>query len=79
MSENMPMGDAASVDAQAGDFKDAYHTLKSNAALLERGDVVDIDNLMAVVESSIAAYKVCQTRIDALEQALKSAFDEVKD
>ncbi|WP_371923513.1 exodeoxyribonuclease VII small subunit [Moraxella sp. FZFQ2102] len=55
-------------------FKDAYHILKKNADHLERSDELDIDNLVAIVEESLAAYKVCQARIDAVETALQSAF-----
>ncbi|EGK15281.1 hypothetical protein HMPREF9373_0222 [Psychrobacter sp. 1501(2011)] len=31
---------------------------------------------MDTVEQSIAAYKVCQARIEAVQQALDAAFDE---
>ena len=55
-------------------FKDAYQILKSNADRLEQSDALDIDNLVAIVEESLAAYKVCQSRIDAVESALISAF-----
>lgn len=59
-------------------FADAYHTLKSNAELLENEQEIDIDNLMAVVESSIHAYKICQARIDAIEATLKNSFDALE-
>lgn len=55
-------------------FKDAYHILKTNAEALEVTDTLDIDNLVGVVEESIAAYKVCQARIAAVEQALQKVF-----
>ena len=55
-------------------FKDAYQILKTNADRLEQSDALDIDNLVAIVEESLAAYKVCQSRIDAVESALTSAF-----
>ena len=38
----------------------------------------DIDNLMTTVEESIAAYRVCETRINAVQQALDAAFAEEK-
>lgn len=61
-------------------FKEAYNILKHNADLLEQSQTqsqtLDIDNLVSVVEQSIDAYKVCQERINAVEQALKHAFDE---
>ncbi|WFF39460.1 exodeoxyribonuclease VII small subunit [Moraxella nasibovis] len=57
-------------------FKDAYHILKTNAEQLEKSDELDIDNLVTTVEESIAAYKICQERILAVEQALAKAFDD---
>ncbi len=55
-------------------FKEAYQILKNNADKLDHSDELDIDNLVAIVEESLAAYRVCQSRIDAVEQALQSAF-----
>lgn len=55
-------------------FQDAYQILKNNADYLEKSEQLDIDNLVNVVEESLAAYRVCQTRIDAVESALKSVF-----
>ncbi|OOR88467.1 hypothetical protein B0181_08300 [Moraxella caviae] len=59
---------------QTTTFKDAYHILKSNAERLEQSDELDIDHLIDTVEESIAAYKVCQERIHAVEAALEKAF-----
>ncbi|OBX49111.1 exodeoxyribonuclease VII small subunit [Moraxella nonliquefaciens] len=56
-------------------FKEAYDILKRNADALEQSQTPDIDNLLDVVEQSIGAYRVCQERISAVEQALKHAFD----
>ncbi|WP_182406642.1 exodeoxyribonuclease VII small subunit [Psychrobacter sp. GP33] len=55
-------------------FKAAYDILKTNAAELQQQDEPDIDNLMTTVEESIAAYRVCETRINAIQQALDAAF-----
>ncbi|HSP86255.1 MAG TPA: exodeoxyribonuclease VII [Psychrobacter sp.] len=57
-------------------FKAAYDILKANAAELQQQDEPDIDNLMTTVEESIAAYRVCETRIHAVQQALDAAFSE---
>lgn len=57
------------------DFQSAYQLLKANAQQLQSSQQPNIDELMAIVEQSIAAYKVCQTRIDAVERALNQAFD----
>ncbi|WP_066800141.1 exodeoxyribonuclease VII small subunit [Moraxella oblonga] len=56
-------------------FKDAYAILKANADHLEHSPQLDIDNLVAIVDESIQAYKVCQDRLNAIEQALAHAFD----
>ena len=55
-------------------FKAAYDILKTNAADLQAQDEPDIDNLMTTVEESIAAFRVCETRINAIQQALDAAF-----
>ena len=57
-------------------FKAAYDILKTNAAELQQQDEPDIDNLMTTVEESIAAYRVCETRIHAIQQALDAAFED---
>ena len=57
-------------------FKAAYDILKTNAADLQAQDEPDIDNLMATVEESIKAYRVCENRINAVQQALDAAFAE---
>lgn len=56
-------------------FKDAYAILKANADHLEHSTELDIDNLVTIVDESIQAYKVCQERLTAIEQALEHAFD----
>lgn len=59
-------------------FAEAYQTLKTNAQTIEQSDVLDIDGLMATVEQSIEAYKICLARITSVEQALDKAFDDVQ-
>ncbi|AWY20447.1 MULTISPECIES: exodeoxyribonuclease VII small subunit [Moraxella] len=70
------MSQKSSDTASLTTFKEAYEILKHNADSLEQSQVLDIDNLVSVVEQSIDAYKVCQERINAVELALKHAFDE---
>ena len=57
-------------------FTAAYDILKANAAALQQQDEPYIDNLMTTVEESISAYRVCETRINAVQQALDAAFAE---
>ncbi|OAU94434.1 exodeoxyribonuclease VII small subunit [Moraxella catarrhalis] len=59
-------------------FKDAYHILKTNTDKLEQSQTLDIDNLVTIVEESLAAYRICQSRIEAVEQALQSAFEQAE-
>lgn len=60
---------------QTQDFKTAYDILQSNAQTLQNSQEPNIDELMAIVEQSISAYKVCQTRIEAVEKSLNQAFE----
>lgn len=57
-------------------FQEAYQILKTNAEQLEQSEQLDIDNLVNIVEASLAAYRVCQSRIEAVENALNSAFED---
>ena len=57
-------------------FKEGYEILKRNAELLNAQQEPDIDNLMKIVEESMAAYKACKTRVDAVQQALDDTFKE---
>ncbi|TCB75547.1 exodeoxyribonuclease VII [Acinetobacter sp. ANC 3781] len=57
-------------------FKEGHEVLKKNAELLESQEEPDIDNLMKIVEESMSAYKVCKSRVDAVQQALNETFKE---
>ncbi|NMP28980.1 hypothetical protein GW590_19150 [Rahnella sp. SAP-1] len=57
-------------------FKDAYNTLKNHAQTLRSQQEPNIDDLLRIVEESVTAYKTCQLRIDAVEQALQKALSE---
>ena len=61
---------------QTPDFKTAYDVLQKNAQTLQHAQEPNIDELMTIVEESINAYKVCQNRIEAVEQALNQAFEQ---
>ena len=55
-------------------FKQAYATLQKHAQALRSQQEPDIDNLTTIVSESVAAYKVCKERIDAVEKALEQAL-----
>ncbi len=66
----------AKPSTETQDFKTAFLTLKNNAQTLQNSQEPDIDALMEVVTDSISAYKVCQSRIVAVQAALDDAFSE---
>ena len=55
-------------------FKEAYATLQKHAQALRSQQEPDIDNLTTIVSESVAAYKVCKQRIDAVEKALEQSL-----
>lgn len=55
-------------------FKQSYGVLQKHAQTLRKQTDPNIDDLLTIVEESVAAYKVCQTRIDAVEKALEKAL-----
>lgn len=56
-------------------FKEGFEILKKNAELLESQEEPDIDNLMKIVEESMAAYKACKSRVDSVQLALNETFN----
>ena len=59
-------------------FKAAYATLQKHAQALRSQQEPDIDNLTTIVSESVAAYKVCKERIDAVEKALEQALGNAR-
>lgn len=55
-------------------FKESYSILQRHAETLRKQSEPNIDDLLRIVEESVAAYKVCQERIDAVETALEKAL-----
>ncbi|KIQ35399.1 hypothetical protein RT97_05990 [Variovorax paradoxus] len=55
-------------------FKESYSVLQRHAETLRKQSEPNIDDLLRIVEESVAAYKVCQERIDAVETALEKAL-----
>ena len=52
-------------------FKESYGVLQKHAQTLRDQTEPNIDDLLQIVEESVAAYKNCQARIDAVEKALE--------
>lgn len=55
-------------------FKEAYAILQKHAQALRTQQEPDIDNLTRTVSESVAAYKVCRERIEAVEKALEQSL-----
>ncbi|NLY27210.1 MAG: hypothetical protein GX049_06625 [Alcaligenaceae bacterium] len=56
-------------------FRQAYQVLQDHAETLRNQQEPNIDDLLTIVNESVAAYKVCRQRIDAVEKALEQALN----
>lgn len=63
----------------AQSFKEAYNTLQKHAETLRNQQEPNIDDLLTIVNESVAAYNVCKERIDAVESAMEKAFSRVQE
>ena len=59
---------------EAKTFREAYEVLQRHANTLRHQSEPNIDDLLDIVNESVAAYKVCKARIDAVEKALGEAL-----
>lgn len=57
-------------------FKEAYGVLQKHAETLRNQREPNIDDLLSIVTESVAAYKTCKERIDAVEMALEEALGD---
>jgi exodeoxyribonuclease VII small subunit len=55
-------------------FKEAYGVLQRHSEALRNQREPNIDDLLTIVTESVEAYKICTSRIDAVEQALEEAL-----
>lgn len=55
-------------------FKEAWGVLQRHAQTLRNQSEPNIDDLLGIVTESVQAYKVCQSRVEAVEQALEEAL-----
>ncbi len=62
---------------EARTFREAYGILQEHAETLREQTEPNIDDLLSIVTESVAAYKVCKERIDAVEKALQAALTDV--
>lgn len=60
---------------EATTFREAYEVLQRHANTLRQQSEPNIDDLLDIVNESVAAYKVCKARIDAVEKALGEALE----
>jgi exodeoxyribonuclease VII small subunit len=57
-------------------FKEAYGLLQKHAQTLREQREPNIDDLLQIVTESVAAYNVCQQRIDAVAKALEATLSQ---
>lgn len=55
-------------------FKEAWGVLQKHAQTLRNQSEPNIDDLLHIVTESVQAYKVCQSRVEAVERALEEAL-----
>ena len=55
-------------------FKEAWSVLQKHAQTLRNQSEPNIDDLLGIVTESVQAYKVCQSRVGAVEKALEEAL-----
>lgn len=55
-------------------FKEAWGVLQKHAQTLRSHSEPNIDDLLGIVTESVQAYKVCQSRVEAVEKALEEAL-----
>lgn len=60
-------------------FKEAYGVLRKHSEALRQQREPNIDELLTIVEGSVAAYKTCKARIAAVDAALAKALGEVEE
>lgn len=55
-------------------FRQAYSVLQKHAETLRQQREPNIDDLLSIVTESMEAFKICQSRIAAVEAALAQAL-----
>lgn len=57
-------------------YIEQYQILESVVQKLSQQQQIDIDELLPLVDQASSAYKVCKSRIEAVEQALNERFEK---
>lgn len=57
-------------------FKEAWGVLQKHAQTLRNQSEPNIDDLLGIVTESVQAYKVCVSRVEAVERALEEALKD---
>ncbi|MRD49692.1 exodeoxyribonuclease VII [Caenimonas koreensis DSM 17982] len=57
-------------------FKEAFEVLNRHAKALREQEEPNIDDLLRIVNESVAAYRVCEERIAAVDAALQAALKD---
>ena len=60
-------------------FNAAFSKLEKNAQMLRENSAPDIDRLVEVVTESVDAYRVVNSRLDAIDESLRLVFDNLED
>lgn len=60
-------------------FKQSWDVLQRNAQALRNQSEPNIDDLLRIVTESVQAYKVCMSRVEAVEKALEEALQDSVD
>ena len=61
-----------------GSFRESYAVLQRHSDTLRQQREPNIDDLLNIVTESVAAYKVCKSRIEAVEKALAQALGQAE-
>ena len=56
-------------------FKEAWGVLQKHAQTLRNQSEPNIDDLLGIVTESVQAYKVCKSRVAAVDKALEEALN----
>lgn len=65
--------------SSADNFSHSYDTLKKIAESLRNQREPNVDELIPMLEEATKAYKICQSRLEAVQLALKNYLPQKED